>query len=155
MSEVKCPNCKNIQEVRGRFCSQCGYDLSQIQETSLIQTRNVSSQSREEYTALRIVSSMLVIMGWVVMIASVVTSCILFASVTSAGAIMSQGGGTLSSLLGVTGSFFTVFIAAFLFFFGIGFGLAEIAAGQVIMVVINIRDDVRAIANIRTQKPSV
>jgi predicted amidophosphoribosyltransferase len=51
MSDVTyCPKCHNVQE-RGRYCSQCGYDLSAEKETPVIQDKTPQANNRNEQAA--------------------------------------------------------------------------------------------------------
>jgi predicted amidophosphoribosyltransferase len=51
MSEVKhCPKCHNVQE-RGKFCSQCGYDLSSEKQPAVIQDLTSHRTSSYEQAA--------------------------------------------------------------------------------------------------------
>jgi hypothetical protein len=138
---VYCPNCKNVQEI-GKFCSQCGYDLSKVRDKPLIETTN-SSQS---YGTLRFVSLLMVLLGWLIIIGSLIAAVVNYSQfVTDGNAIISQGQSDVPlydpNWL-ISPGLSAVLIATV----GMVFGLAEIAAGQIIMVLLDIRDDVRKLS---------
>lgn len=139
MSEIKkCPSCKNLETRGGRFCSQCGYDLSKVEDTPLI-----ASVPRRDYEALRFTSSMIVLFGWLIIVTSLFASAYYYSQYTVSGnAIVrqSQESGAPSSQNA------SPLVPMGIALFGVTSGTLTIAAGQVIMVVIDIRDDVRKLS---------
>lgn len=105
-----------------------------------------SSGSKESYPALRFVSSLLIVMGWVIVIVTVATSCIFLSSAAGAGAIVSQWSSGVEKIIGATSSFAVVVATMAYLALGVGGGIFQVAAGQLILVVLDIRDDVRKIS---------
>lgn len=132
MSIRTCPNCGNLQGY-GDFCSQCGHDLSNVKAQEIV----IPDSKPKEYGALRFTASLMIFMGWMIVILSVVSACLMYSGIGSINAVFSQESG--SGVGSVVGAMATTFTLAF----GVIMGVATIAAGQVIMVILDIRDDVR------------
>jgi hypothetical protein len=139
----KCPNCENIQATGG-FCTKCGTDLSKVKPFIEDYAPVIVRNEAREYRVLRFVSDLFVFMGALIIVVSIISACLL--ALTSAGvdAVVSQEGGrVLSDVIGASG----IVGAILLIVIGVSAGLGEIAAGQLIMVFLDIRDDVRRMTN--------
>jgi len=136
MSVKTCPDCGSLQ-ARGRFCSQCGYDLSTVKEKP-----EIPDPPRRDYEALRFTSSMIVLFGWVIVVASLFTSAYYYSQYTVSGnAIVRQGQSDAPSY--DPNKTISPIVPAAIAIFGVISGTLTIAAGQIIMVFLDIRDDVR------------
>jgi putative effector of murein hydrolase len=103
--------------------------------------------SRSDYGVLRFVSSMMVLLGWVIIIASLIIAGMYYTEYVASGdAIVRQGQNNipLNNPVRIISPEVT---ALFVLLFGVTFGLCEIAAGQIITVILDIRDDVRKFVN--------
>ena len=141
MSKVlTCPNCRNVQD-RGRYCSKCGADLSGVAQKPLLETATPA----RDYGTLRFVSSLMVLFGWLVIIGSIIAAVMNYSQyVTGEGAIVFQG--QSNAPLNEPNRLISPGLSAlFIAVVGMAIGLTEIAAGQVIMVLLDILDDVRKI----------
>jgi len=149
MGEVKqCPKCGNLQS-RGKFCSQCGHDITNAKPfiEDYVSPAGVVRAEENDYGALRLVSGLFVAMGWGIIILTVVSACLVISAAAGAGSILVQGSGSVvPAFIGGYGVFGALIFSAM----GISLGLGEIAAGQVIMVFLDIRDDVRKISKKQT-----
>lgn len=145
MGEVKkCPNCGNLQ-ARGNFCSQCGVDISKVGPfiEDYAPQLGVRSSSND-YGTLRFVADFFVFLGWLEIIATVILVCLILSSAAGFNAIVNQGGGgPVAEVIGMSG----VVGAVILLFAGTTVGLGGVAFGQLIMVFLDIRDDVRKLVN--------
>lgn len=143
----KCPNCGNLQ-AHGDFCAKCGTDISQvkpfIEDYAPVRASHAPS---DDYGVLRFVSGVFVFLGWVTIVLSVVTACLYYyGMVAPANAIISQSGElarTMSELGVIVASLLTLFIMLI----GVVGGVAEIAIGELILVFLDIRNDVRKISS--------
>lgn len=154
MSEIrKCTNCGHIEERSGKFCSQCGDRLPEFiaparekDDAPLI----VTSHRIKDYQALRFVSSLIVFFGWVVIFLSIMASIYMISNYVQSGAVYNDP--TLSDapqydpnqlfMMRPAQYLVTSFLVGFV---GTMAGVFQIAMGQIFMVLLDIRDDVRTI----------
>lgn len=135
---MECPSCKSANE-RGRFCSQCGHDMRKVEPAY------IPDPPRQHFEGLRFLSGLLVLLGWLVIIGSVLGSFAYYAQyATGNGAIMYQGQAEVS-LSDPNRLVSPGLSAVLLVMFGVPFGVFNIAVGQIIKVVLETREDVRKI----------
>lgn len=133
MSEVKkCPNCNSIDTRGGKYCSQCGHDLTQVQSTP-----------QNDYIALRITSVLIVIFGWLIIIISLFASAYYYSRFSPGTGIVHQGQSDMPSY-DPNSIAASPLIPAAIALFGVTSGMLTIASGQVFMVLLDVRDDVRS-----------
>lgn len=154
MTSDYCDNCGHpYTPGDSLYCSKCGQRLpSQLEK----QLNTLDGDVRRDYQALRFTASLLVLLGWLVIVASVFGSLVLYSSLNSENATVTivprnwDSPGTDVPLgdpdpaLGSLARFIAVSVSAG----GILGGVVLIAFGQLLHAIVDIRNDARITSRI-------